>query len=192
MSTDDEELLNLLLRTTTLVRREQHHPGAPAPDGRPMPPGGPHAPHPDGPRGPQGPGGPDGMGGPGGPYPDPREANARHHGHEGRLAQGRVLAMLLVGEGQSQKELAYLLGIRPQSLTTTLAHLEEDGCIERRKNPDDGRVVNVFLTDAGRERAQQAVKRRKVRAEGAFAVLDESEKDELARILEKLSEALED
>ena len=100
--------------------------------------------------------------------------------------------MLNVKEGQSQKDLAYLLGIRPQSLTATLAELEDEGMIERRKNPDDGRVINVFLTDAGRERAEQAMSSRKERAQGTFAALDDDDKDELARILTKLSDALED
>ena len=120
------------------------------------------------------------------PAPEPRQRRGEPH-----LAQARVLSMLLMKEGQSQKDLAYLLGIRPQSLTETLAQLEEAGCIERRKNPNDGRVINVYLTEAGRKRAEEAVNNRKQRAEGAFSALDERDKEELARILTKLSDALE-
>ena len=195
---DDEQLLNLLLRTTTLVRREErprggHH-------GEPVPPGPPHGPRNpyDRPGPPPGPGGMPGEMGyaPMGPGRDGRPDDGRpDDGRRGRgphLAQGRVLTMLNVKEGQSQKDLAYLLGIRPQSLTATLAELEDEGMIERRKNPDDGRVINVFLTDAGRERAEQAMSSRKERAQGTFAALDDDDKDELARILTKLSDALED
>lgn len=199
MTIDDEQLLHLLLRTTTLVRRKQHaseeargedmspegglhhhpsleerphHPGEPPPDGRPPRPGEPP---------------PDGFGDDREPPPPPPPGPRPPH-----LAQNRVLAMLNMKEGLSQKDLAYVMGIRPQSLTTTLSQLEDSGYVERRKNADDGRVMNVYLTDAGRERAASAAAGRKKNAEGAFSVLTEEEKQQLSDILEKLSDTLEE
>ena len=100
--------------------------------------------------------------------------------------------MLAAKEGLSQKDLAYLLGIRPQSLTNTLGQLEQEGYIERRRNPDDRRMFNVYPTEAGRERAEQNATSRARHAQDTFASLDEHDKEELSRILEKLSESLED
>jgi DNA-binding MarR family transcriptional regulator len=95
-------------------------------------------------------------------------------------------------EGLSQKDLAYLLGIRPQSLTEALAHLEETGLVERRHNERDARVINVFLTDAGRERAAKVAEDRKKSAADVFSVLDEDEKEQLGVILDKLTVGLEE
>lgn len=199
MAIDDEQLLHLLLRTTTLVRRKQHaseeargegmspegglhhHPsleeqpprlGEPPPDGRPPRPGEPP---------------PDGFGDGREPPPPPPPGPRPPH-----LAQNRVLAMLNMKEGLSQKDLAYVMGIRPQSLTTTLSQLEDSGYVERRKNAEDGRVMNVYLTGAGRERAASAAAGRKKNAEGAFSALTEEEKQQLSDILEKLSDTLEE
>lgn len=155
---DDEELMRLLMRTATLVRRSRHDGGRPG-----------HGEHHHG-RGPGAHGG------------SPHQ----------RRGQGRVLATLSLGEGQSQKELANVLGIRPQSLSEILLKLEEEGMVERRKSPEDGRVMNVYLTDKGRERAAQAAEARKHDAEAALASLSSAEKQQLAAILQKLAAALEE
>jgi DNA-binding MarR family transcriptional regulator len=46
------------------------------------------------------------------------------------------------------------MGMEPTSLTRTLKTLEEKGLIERKKNPDDGRGVLVYLTDLGKEKRE--------------------------------------
>lgn len=118
--------------------------------------------------------------------------NHKCHGGSGRHGQNRVLAVLMMQDGTSQKDLAYLLGIRPQSLSEALAKLEESGMIERRHNEDDKRVVNVYLTDAGRGRARKVAEDRKKNAADVFSVLTEEEKDQLSAILAKLSAQLEE
>ena len=118
--------------------------------------------------------------------------NHKCHGGSGRHGQNRVLAVLMMQDGTSQKDLAYLLGIRPQSLSEALAKLEESGMIERRHNEDDKRVVNVYLTDAGRGRALKVAEDRKKNAADVFSVLTDEEKDQLSAILAKLSAKLEE
>lgn len=99
--------------------------------------------------------------------------------------------MLAVKDGLSQKYLAYLLGIRPQTLSEALAKLEEQGYVERRKDENDRRVMLVYLTDDGRERAEEIDARREQRAEDIFSVLTDEEKEQLARILAKLDAGIE-
>jgi len=108
-----------------------------------------------------------------------------HKGH--RHGQARVLSMIALKEGINQKDLAYLLGIRPQSLGEMLQKLEERGLVERKKSEADGRAIEVTLTEAGRERAQAIDERRKLAAADIFAVLTDEEQAQLEAILDKLA-----
>lgn len=111
------------------------------------------------------------------------------HGH--RRGQARVIAMIALQEGISQKDLAFLLGIRPQTLGEMLRKLEERGLVERAKSEADGRVIEVSLTDEGRKLAAEIAERRKLAAADLFAVLSDEEKNQLASILDKLTAELE-
>ena len=83
------------------------------------------------------------------------QADAREKGMGGDplRGQGRVLALLAVKPETTQRELSYLLDMRQQSLSELLAKLEEKGFITRERSAEDGRVVNVRLTEAGAEAA---------------------------------------
>jgi DNA-binding MarR family transcriptional regulator len=65
----------------------------------------------------------------------------------------RVLALLRLRDGISTKQLSEILHIRVTSLNESLARLEREGLVERRPSENDGRVMLVFLTEAGREGA---------------------------------------
>lgn len=119
--------------------------------------------------------------------------HGRGHGHcmGSHGTKQRILAMLQMKEGVSQKEIAFLMGIRPQSVSEALVSLEAHELIERRQSADDRRVQQVFLTDKGRERAESYAA---VRAESAAAILDvytEEEKEQLITLLNKLTASLE-
>lgn len=118
--------------------------------------------------------------------------NHKCHGGSGRHGQNRVLAILMMQDGTSQKDLAYLLGIRPQSLSEALDKLEASELVVRRHNEEDKRVVNVFLTDAGRRRAEKVAEDRKKSAADVFSVLTEEEKEQFAAIMDKLIAKLDD
>ncbi len=113
-----------------------------------------------------------------------------HHGKR-RRGQARVLTMLSMQEGISQKDLAFLLGIRPQTLGEMLQKLEERELVERKKSEVDGRIIQVYLTDEGRSRAAEIAERRSLVAADMFSVLDEAEKEQLLVILDKLGDELD-
>ena len=52
----------------------------------------------------------------------------------------------------SYSELARRAGVTPQSMSATVARLEDDGAIERVTDPGRGRTSQLRLTDLGRER----------------------------------------
>ncbi len=65
--------------------------------------------------------------------------------------RGRILAFLNIKDGVSTKNLATVLAMRVSSLNELLSKLEADGYIERRADPEDGRVGLIYLTAKGRE-----------------------------------------
>ncbi|MDZ5621330.1 MarR family winged helix-turn-helix transcriptional regulator [Nocardioides bizhenqiangii] len=88
------------------------------------------------------------------------------------MGQMAVLgALYRVGE-QSVGELAAHERVQPPSMTRTVSFLAEEGYVERRAHPTDGRQVMVALTDEGR----------------AVLLADRARRDEwLARRLSRLS-----
>ena len=71
-----------------------------------------------------------------------------------RRGQGRILAMLKIKDKMTAKDLSYLLGIRQQSLNEGLKKLEDAGYITRQPSSEDGRVMEISLTEKGRDLKQ--------------------------------------
>jgi MarR family transcriptional regulator for hemolysin len=69
----------------------------------------------------------------------------------GSVPMFQVLSNLMNGERATQQELARSLDIEGPTLTRHLDGLERAGLVERRRDPNDRRAVQVELTDAGRE-----------------------------------------
>ena len=84
------------------------------------------------------------------------------------------------GEGNSQKELAALVGIDGSSLVRLLDILAGRGLIERRVEESDRRTRLVFLTPAGRE-AVEDIRAQLLQAE--TAMLGDLSDDEISIIL---------
>jgi DNA-binding MarR family transcriptional regulator len=76
--------------------------------------------------------------------------------------------------------LAAAEGVTQPAMTQLVGRLEVSGLVERCADPDDGRVVRVQLTDAGRD---LVARRRAVRAErlsGLLATLSLADQEALA------------
>jgi DNA-binding MarR family transcriptional regulator len=71
--------------------------------------------------------------------------------HRFSLSQGAVLGRLDRQGTMSIGDLARAERVRPQSMTQTIADLRDDGLIERRADPSDGRRTLVDLTAQGRQ-----------------------------------------
>jgi DNA-binding MarR family transcriptional regulator len=126
------------------------------------------------------------------------EARLRHHhqhvhGHQGGRqgvfeGQGRALRLLSLRSPISQKELAYLLGIRSQSLAELLRKLEDAELVSRSPDPDDRRTAVVEITAAGRDAIDA---QGDVLDDDPFSVLDADERARLAELLDKVIDGLE-
>lgn len=61
-----------------------------------------------------------------------------------------ILLELWAQEGLTQKQLLDRLDIEQATMANTLARMERDGLILRRRHPDDKRAQQIFLTDKAR------------------------------------------
>nr|WP_157863085.1 MarR family transcriptional regulator [Desulfofarcimen acetoxidans] len=103
-----------------------------------------------------------------------------------RRGQGRVLAILKMQPEISQKDLSYLLDMRPQSLGELLSKLERKGYITRTASETDRRVMNIKLTKEGAEATEQEFSFDKL-----FECLNEEEQMNLSIYLSRIIETIE-
>lgn len=114
-----------------------------------------------------------------------REQGPHANPHKG---QGRILSILKLQPEITQKEMTFLLDMRPQSLGELLTKLEKAGFITREPSEEDRRVMVVKLTDAG---AKEAEKMNDTQEETIFDVLTEEEQEQFSAIIDKLTKAVE-
>lgn len=103
--------------------------------------------------------------------------------------QGRLLYQILEKEPVSQKDLAFLLDIRPSSLSELLKKLEDKGLIARAPDDDDKRNMVVTLTGEGKALVQQAAQGREALEAKVFDPLSEEELSQLSSLLGKLTDS---
>jgi DNA-binding MarR family transcriptional regulator len=84
-------------------------------------------------------------------------------------------------------ELAASERVKPPSMTRIVAALEERGLVAREPSPEDGRVVRVVVTDAGRRAHEEYQKRRDEWLSRKLATLTVEERE----VLRKASELME-
>jgi DNA-binding MarR family transcriptional regulator len=75
---------------------------------------------------------------------------------DGSMAIGFALLSIDKEDGTPSTYISNRMGMEPTSLTRTLKTLEEKGLIIRKKNPEDGRGVLIYLTDFGKEMRAQS------------------------------------
>ncbi|SEH02547.1 DNA-binding transcriptional regulator, MarR family [Nonomuraea solani] len=101
-----------------------------------------------------------------------------------------IVDLLDAGEPRRIGMIAESLQVESPHVTRHVAALEQRGLVERVRDPDDGRAWRIALTEAG---AEAAVRCRRVTTEwfeGALTGWPEKDKDELARLMGKLSDDL--
>lgn len=108
------------------------------------------------------------------------------------LVPGQELLLLQLWDRDccSQTDLVERLGLDPSTVTKMLQRLERSGWLAREPSPDDGRVMVVTLTQAGRD-LQVAVTTLWSELEGeTIKALSPDEQAELLRLLRKVEAGL--
>jgi len=102
------------------------------------------------------------------------------------IGQWAVLMFLWSRDAMSQAELARVVAIEPPTMVRTLDRMVRDGLVERRPDPNDGRISRIFLTNRGRALRDELVPRAKAVNERTLARLRADERATLLRLLTKI------
>jgi DNA-binding MarR family transcriptional regulator len=100
--------------------------------------------------------------------------------------QFRILATLAHGEKRSSAELSRAFGVRPQTMIKQIAILEANGTIERHLAKGNKRVLEVSLTEAGRNKLRACDKAALAVEAEIFAGFEPGELDEYRALMQKL------
>ena len=108
-----------------------------------------------------------------------RRVRAASASHELSLTEAAVMARLAKDGPATTADLARAEGMKPQSMGTTIAALEEMGMVERKPHPTDGRQINLELTAKGAAVRKIARDAKRTWLAEAIAKLDKQEQETL-------------
>lgn len=108
-------------------------------------------------------------------------------GGKSLLERDRILLTIGRSSTISQKRLAEQLAVSPQSMSESLAKLENDGYIARAKNQQDKRETIVSLTPEGKSHSDELAQKMHSQAHRFLEPLSEEEKQTLYALLKKLT-----
>ena len=107
------------------------------------------------------------------------------------LTESAVLARLANDGPATTADLARAESMKPQSMGTTIAALEEMGLVKRQPHPTDGRQMNIELTAKGSAVRKSAKDAKRTWLAQAIAQLDKREQATLfaaGEIVKRLAE----
>jgi len=105
-----------------------------------------------------------------------RRVRAAAAGNGLSLSESMVLSRLDKDGPATTAELARAEGVRPQSMRTTVAALEQMELVKRSPHPTDGRQVNLAATAKGRALRQKARQAKHTWLAEAIAQLDAADR----------------
>jgi DNA-binding MarR family transcriptional regulator len=121
-----------------------------------------------------------------------RRVRAAAASHELSLTESAVMGRLAKDGATTTADLARAESMKPQSMGTTVAALEEMGMVERKPHPTDGRQINIALTAKGAAVRKSAGDAKRTWLAQAIAQLDEAEQQTLFRageIIKRLAQS---
>jgi DNA-binding MarR family transcriptional regulator len=107
------------------------------------------------------------------------------------LALGAFPALLELWQedGLTQKDLVERLDIEQATMANTLARMERDGLVIRRRDAGDGRLQRIWLTDRARDLRSMAVQAAMAENEARLSPLDGAERDLFLALMRRILRA---
>ncbi|MBL4934643.1 MarR family transcriptional regulator [Clostridium sp. YIM B02515] len=104
--------------------------------------------------------------------------------------QPPLLMALNFKDGQSQKELAEKLAIKPATITVMIGRMEKAELITRKQDSEDQRISRVYITEKGREICKQSMEIVNSISDECFSNFTEEEKALLRRMFMQMRDNL--
>ena len=106
--------------------------------------------------------------------------------HGVRVGQNRVLAALWERDGLTPGEVAARVHLTTPTVVNTATRMEEAGLVTRVRDPDDGRLVRLYLTERARAAREPVEEARRRLEQRALASLTDDERRHLRSALKKI------
>ena len=108
--------------------------------------------------------------------------------HDLSYGEWKLLCKLHSAPGRTSTpgELSAKLELSSGAMTNRIDRLEEDGLVERHRDPDDRRGVRVALTDAGAQAWVESTNTQAIKEKLIAGALSKSEQHQLNVLLRKL------
>lgn len=117
---------------------------------------------------------------------------ARLIAHGFYAGQDQVMIVLSQEDGITPGVLSNRLGVRPPTVTKTVARLQAQGMVEKRASASDQRQANIHLTEKGGEAIKAIEKALRKTEKQALKGLDKKEQKQLAKLLARVEANLTD
>ena len=102
------------------------------------------------------------------------------------IGQWAVLLFLWARDGMTQAELSRVVAIEPPTMVRTIDRMVRDGLVRRDRDPRDGRLSRIYLTDRGRSLRDGLVPKAVAVNAQTLAPMSAAERRTLRRLLRKL------
>lgn len=117
---------------------------------------------------------------------------ARHLLETGIYAgQDQIINLIATHKSLSSGEIARALGVRPPTITKSIARLQEQGFVERTTGHPDGRTVRVSLTKAGKKILMKVNKATRKAEKQTLSNLTRKQQKRLRKSLDIMAENLD-
>ena len=111
-------------------------------------------------------------------------------GSEYSVAEARIFFEIYENEGCNAAHIAKLMNIDKSYLSRIIISHEKNGYIQRMPSNDDGRSYAIFLTDKGKQRAEEFIRKSDDEIGSIIQNLSEDEEVRLANAFDTITELL--
>ena len=103
-----------------------------------------------------------------------------------------VMVQLWEDDGLTQTELVRRIGVEQATMANTLARMQRDGLIARRRSKADGRVQEIRLTDRGKSLRGPAIDAALAVNDTALSSLSPEEREQFLGLMRKIIRTFDD
>jgi len=106
--------------------------------------------------------------------------------------QALLLCTVVKQDGMTQSEIADALSVQGATITNMVKRMEEAKLVVRRRDPEDNRLVRVYVTDEGRQLEHSINEQLQNLEATVFSGVSEDDRKVLRRLLWQMIENISD